>query len=249
LSHDVHIALIGDHDPAVTAHRAIPVALERAGSALGLPVLPTWIRTDAIPDDVAPMLSTFHGVWCVPASPYASMDGALRAIRFARECPLPYLGTCGGYQHALIEHARNVAGLDGADHAETNPDASILVIGALACPMVEQSERIRLAAGSRLRELVGAPEIVEEYHCRFGVNPEHRATLERTGLHAVAFGERDEVRAFERRDHPFFVLTAFQPERSALAGRDHGLIQAFVAAAHDRARSGAAPPAGASRRS
>src|SRR5205809_607084 len=80
-------------------------------------------------------LELFHGIWCVPGSPYRSMDGALRANRFARENGRPFLGTCGGFQHAIIESLRNVAGLKHADHAESNPDAKMPVIVRLACSL------------------------------------------------------------------------------------------------------------------
>ena len=112
------LALIGDHNPEVVAHRAIPLALELAQKNLSSVLQWDWIGTDAITD--APRQLAGHaGVWCVPASPYKSMDGALAAIRFARETKRPFLGTCGGFQHALIEFARNVIGVTGADHAET----------------------------------------------------------------------------------------------------------------------------------
>jgi len=79
-----------------------------------------------------------------PASPYTSMEGALDAIRYARESRRPFLGTCGGFQHAVIEYARNVCGLRDASHAETHPTAPILVVSPLSCPLVEQSEEIVL---------------------------------------------------------------------------------------------------------
>src|SRR4051812_17640415 len=120
----VRIALVGDFDPVVTAHRAIPEALALSARRLGVDAAPEWVRTDAI-DPAAPELAGVAGIWCVPASPYASTAGALAAIRFARESPLPFLGTCGGFQHAVLEYARNVLRLRDADHAETTPDAAV----------------------------------------------------------------------------------------------------------------------------
>lgn len=87
------IGLIGDFNEAVTAHRAIPVALRLAAELLGHAVDLEWLATDAMPD--AQGLARFDGLWCVPGSPYRDMDGALRAIRFARERRVPFLGTCG----------------------------------------------------------------------------------------------------------------------------------------------------------
>jgi CTP synthase (UTP-ammonia lyase) len=91
------IALIGDYQASVTAHQAIPLGLKLAGERLGIATRFEWIPTDEI--DGTARLAKFDGVWCVPASPYRSTAGALTAIRFARETQLPYLGTCGGFQH------------------------------------------------------------------------------------------------------------------------------------------------------
>ena len=129
------IALIGDRDDAVTAHRAIPKALALAAEATGVDLRPAWVATDGINADAD--LAGYDGFWCVPASPYRSMDGALRAIRFARTHDKPFLGTCGGFQHAVVEYARNVLGWADADHAETAPDAARAVIVPLACSLVE----------------------------------------------------------------------------------------------------------------
>ena len=139
----LQIALVGDYDPAVTAHQAIPPALALAATALGRPVEPRWVPTETITDSDS--LTAFDGVWCVPASPYRSMAGALRAIRFAREASRPFLGTCGGFQHAVLEYARTVLGWADADHGETARAGARLVIAPLACALVEVSNAIRLA--------------------------------------------------------------------------------------------------------
>ena len=104
------IALVGDFSPDVTAHRVIPRALELASQAEGVRVTWTWVSTASI-RDAARDLAGFAAVWVVPASPYASMAGALAAIRWARETKRPLFGSCGGFQHLLIEFARSHAGL------------------------------------------------------------------------------------------------------------------------------------------
>src|ERR1017187_3715784 len=113
----LHIALVGDQNPNVKAHVAIPKALALAADSIRSTVKETWINTTVLDHDPESHLRGFHGIWCVPGSPYASMEGALHAIRFARERKVPFLGTCGGSQHAVIEFARNVLGLSAADHA------------------------------------------------------------------------------------------------------------------------------------
>lgn len=227
----VTIALIGDHDPAVTAHRAIPLALALAGTAARLDVQPRWIHTATIPDPLGDFLSTFHGVWCVPASPYASMAGALRAIRYAREARIPFFGSCGGFQHAVLEYARNAVGRLAADHAETNPSAADAVVTPLSCALVERTGTIHLLADSRAAELCGARELHEEYHCSYGLNPVYEAELERSGLRVTGRDPGGEARVVELHEHPFYLATLFQPERAALRGEGHPLVAGFVAAA------------------
>lgn len=226
----VRLALIGDHDPAIVAHRAIPLALESAAQATGAAITWDWIGTDTLTD--APrQLAAYAGMWCVPGSPYRHMDGALAAIRFARETNRPFLGTCGGFQHALIEYSRNVAGLADADHAETNARATNLVVTPLACSLVGQHEDITFTPGSQLHRIFQGQSSREGYHCNYGVNPVFRTRLEAAGLHFTGFDHTGQIRALELPAHPFFIGTLFQPERSALVGRQHPLIQAFVSAA------------------
>ena len=221
------LALIGDYNPEVVAHRAIPLALELARKNTGITCGWDWFGTDTITD--APhQLAEYRGVWCVPGSPYRSMAGALAAIRFARESQRPFLGTCGGFQHALIEFARNVIGVTGADHAETNAAASDLVVTPLACSLVGQHGDITFTPGSQLHPLFGGRPAHEGYHCSYGPNPVYRARFEAAGLRFSGFDCEQQIRAMELPSHPFFIGTLFQPERSALQGRRHPLIEAFV---------------------
>jgi CTP synthase (UTP-ammonia lyase) len=227
----LRVGLIGDHDPAVTAHRAIPIALARAGEALGVGVELRWMHTSTIIDDA---LADCDALWCVPASPYASTDGALRGIRFAREHAIPFLGTCGGFQHAILEYARNVWGMHDAAHAEMDPEASNPVIVPLACSLVEARDRVRFVPGTRLAEIYGTPDAHEGYHCRYGLNATMRARLDSGPLQPSAFDDVGDVRAIELVGHPFFVATLFQPERRALADAPNPLVNAFVQAVFAR---------------
>lgn len=227
----VRIGLIGDHDPSVTAHRAIPRALALAGAALGTEVAVTWFGTDTLEDSARTALAGCHGIWCVPASPYRSEAGALRGIRHAREAKRPFLGTCGGFQHALLEYARNALGMREAAHAESDPHAREQIIAPLSCGLVEQSGVVNFAPGSLLARLHKAPGAIETYHCRYGLAPAYEAKLAGGPLRIIARDAGGEVRAVELTGHPFFVLTLYQPERAALEGRAHPLVNAFVAAA------------------
>ena len=233
------IGLVGDYRDTVIAHRAIPRALELARAATKIRVTWEWIRTDEIDPDSNPpalkrsrdTLARFAAIWAVPATPYASMEGALAAIRFARETGRPFLGTCGGFQHALIEIARNFCGVPAADHAETNPRGAELVVIPLACSLVERTGTIAFAPGSKLDGIFGGRTTTEGYHCSYGPNPAWHDRLAAAGLHFTGRDEAGEVRAGELTAHPFFIGTLFQPERSALRGDRHPLVTAFVRAA------------------
>lgn len=228
----LNIGLIGDFDASVTAHRAIPIALRLGGDQIGRVVEFDWLATDAMPD--ADGLARFDALWCVPGSPYRDMDAALRGIRFAREQRVPFLGTCGGFQHALIEIARHVLGWADAAHAETAPDALEPVVGALACALVEVSDEVALHPGSRIAAAYASATVTEGYHCRYGLNPAFADRLLAGPLRATAHDARHEVRAVELDDHPFFVCTLFQPERAALRGVVPPLVAALLAAAQAR---------------
>jgi len=227
----IRIGLIGDYHPDVTAHVAIPQAIALASRELTCSAETEWLPTRSLEHDTKQRLSGYDALWCVPASPYESMEGALRAIRFAREHAVPFLGTCGGSQHALIEYARHVLGLTEADHAESNPEAELPLIAPLACSLVEASATIFLKRDSRIAAIYGIVEIVEQYHCSFGLNPKYVSLFEQGNMHFTGHDIDGEVRVFELAGHPFFFGTLFQPERSALTGRVHPLIKAYLQAA------------------
>lgn len=223
------VGLVGDFDATVPAHEAIPGALAAAGAATGIDVQHEWVPTESIAS--AARMAAFDALCCAPASPYRNMDGALPAIRVAREGGVAFLRTCGGFQHALTEYARNALGWRGADHAESNPAATRAVVAPLACAQVETSEAVRLMPGSRIIAACGEPQAVEGCRCRQGLNPQFRAALLAGPLQATAFDDLGDVRAIELVDHRFFVATPFQPERAQLRQRRAPLIEAFVRAA------------------
>lgn len=224
----IRIALIGEYDPQVTAHQAIPVALGMATEHSGRDIQFQWLATDTINADTP--LDDFDGFWCVPASPYRDMDGALRAIRFAREQQRPFLGTCGGFQHAVLEFAHNVLGWSDAEHGETSPEATRALLTPLTCSLVEAVDSIHLVEGSLIAKAYENAEIREGYRCRYGVNPEFERELLKQQLHAVGHDSAGDLRAVELKDHPFFVATLFQPERAALTGILPPLVRALIEA-------------------
>jgi len=222
----ISVGLVGDYDQTVPAHQAIPLALQQSASGLGINLAFGWVPTNEVTS--TKRISSFSGLWCVPASPYRNMDGALLAIQFAREKHIPFLGTCGGFQHAVIEYARNVLGWKDAEHAETSPDALRAVITPLECSLVETRGTVRFSANSRIASAYQAPEAVEGYRCKYGLNPAFRSELLAGPLCASAVDENGDVRSIELTSHPFFIAALFQPERGAFAGKEVPLVTAFL---------------------
>ena len=224
------IALIGDYDATVPAHVAIPKAIELANATLGTDVAAEWIHTSELTGPVADHLHDHTGIWAIPASPYANMDGALAAIRFARETNRPFLGTCGGFQHALIEYVRNVLGHAEADNLESNPNTEMPLVAPLECALVEKSGDISFTEHSRLSEIFKGQTAHEGYRCSYGFNDDYRKLIDASPLNFTGFDPDGSPRAMELPDHPFFMATLFQPERAALRGESHPLVEAFVQA-------------------
>lgn len=225
------IAFIGDFNPEVLAHRAINESLELWRAGGGLPIEPLWMGTDTIlPGDEA-QFRRFSGFWCVPATPYCNTAGALWAIEFARTHGVPFLGTCGGFQHAILEYARNALGLAGAEHAELQPEAPFQLLHRMRCSLVEKSQIVLAGGRGRFAVISGAAGTDEGYHCNFGLNPAYEHLFQSGALEIVARSEDGDVRAIELRDHPFFFGTLYQPERRALRGELHPLVRAFFTAA------------------
>ena len=131
----------------------------------------------------------------------------------------------------LVEYARNVLGVEGAEHAETSPGADRLVVTPLSCSLGGEDHPVRLLPGTRAASLYGAGEVVEPYYCNYGLNPEYRPRLEQAGLLVSGIDEDGEVRVVELRDHPFFVATLYCFQVRSRPGEPHPLVAGLVAAA------------------
>jgi len=223
------IALVGDYSESIVAHRAIPIALKLSVEALNSDVAWEWLHSRTLQEPVDELLTPFSGVWCVPGSPYENMRGVLNAIRFARETKRPFLGTCGGFQHAVIEYAESIWKID-ATHAEVDPNAANPVIALLVCALREVRGGLHFEPDSRLRKIYGRDSANEEYHCSYGFNEQYLDRLQSGPLKIAARDDDGSVRAVELGGHPFFVGTLFQPERAALHDQTPPLVKAFVAA-------------------
>jgi len=222
------IAILGEYTPASAPQATTTVAIGHAQAPLGVAVEAAWISTAAIDER---LFERFDAVWIAPGSPYKDLDGTLWAIRRARETGVPCFGTCGGFQHMVLEYARNVLGFRDAQHAEYDPYASRLFVTQLACSLAGREMRLRFAAGSRVSAIYGALEATEEYYCDFGVNPEYVPLLGRGPLRITGADAEGEARVIELPGHPFFLGTLFVPQTRSTPERPHPLVSAFVEAA------------------
>jgi CTP synthase (UTP-ammonia lyase) len=233
----VRVAVVGDFDADKIAHQAIEACFRLAEDSASLPVEQVWMATQSLVPGNESAFRNFHGVWSAPGSPYRNTEGALWAITYARTTKTPFLGTCGGVQHALLEYVRNVLGLREANHAENNPETDFPLLRRMQCSLVAKSQKIVVVSGTRFGKLYGADSALEDYHCSYGLNPKFEHLFRRAPLEIVARSEDGGVRAVALRGHPFFIGTLFQPERKALTGVLHPVVDAFFAACADNAVS------------
>jgi CTP synthase (UTP-ammonia lyase) len=225
------IALVGHRSPSVAAHARLPHIIEALRRRDDLVLDPYWIASEDAHDG----LDGFDAVWMVPGSPYRDPEGALAAIRTAREHGVPFLGTCGGFQHAVLEIARDVCGIAGAGHAEYGGAEHDQVIVELHCSLVGHEGAIRYAPGSLMQRIMGVERSVERYHCSYGLDPRYVDTLTAHGVRFSGHDSDGAARALELQGHPFFLGTQFQPELAGDRTRAHPVIRAFATAAVERA--------------
>lgn len=227
------VALVGDRSPSVRAHVRIPALLDALAERDQLVLGAYWIPTQDVA--AADALVGFDAIWLVPGSPYRSEAGAISAVRTSRERGIPFLGTCAGFQHAVLEFARDVCGLSGVNHAENQPEADDLLIVPLACSLVGHEGVVDVERGSLAERVLGADRTVERYHCSYGPSPDYLDVLRAHGLRFSGVDEAGEVRIAELPDHPFFLATLFQPELAGDGTRPHPIVRALASAAVEHA--------------
>lgn len=221
------LALIGEFDPTFPPHVATVRAIDHSCSTLGIDIEGIWVSTDAIDET---LFDRYYGIWVAPGSPYKNMDRTLWAIRQARENRIPCLGTCGGFQHMIIEYARNVLRFNDAGHAEYDPYESNLFISQLVCPLAGREMQLMFSPGSRIAQIYGAMSAVEQYYCDFGVNPDHVSLLKSGPLKITGADAEGEIRVIELPDHPFYLGALFVPQARSTAERPHPLVTEFLKA-------------------
>jgi CTP synthase (UTP-ammonia lyase) len=233
------LALVGDRSASVGSHTRVPLLLDALAERDRLVLDAYWIPSEAAADEDA--VRGFDAVWVVPGSPYRSEAGALAAIRTARVAGIPFLGTCGGFQHALLEYARDVCGLTRVAHAENDPDADDFLIEPLACSLVGHEAVVSVEPGSLAQSVIGSERTVERYFCAYGPT-RHLDTLRAHGLRFSGYDEDGHVRIVELPGHPFFLASLFQPELSGDGSRPHPVVRALARAAVEHAARAAGQP-------
>lgn len=215
------LLLLGDYNEDFLTHRELSAVF---------PLLPAsiqarWVATDSAE---AAHTSEADALWVTPGSPYRNDEAVYQAIQAARSKGQPFLGTCGGFQYAAVEFARNVAGIDNAGHAETLLEGQTPVVQPLACSLVGQERQVKAVPGTRLHKACGGEAFTGFHWCNYGLAPGFVQQLESYGLSISAYAEDAGVEAFELQDHPFFVATLFQPQVGLLRGNPlHPLLQMF----------------------
>ncbi len=227
----VKIGIIGDFDPSKLSHSATNEALRHCAAYLSMDIKIQWLPTKDLEGDMDAEVPSFDAFWCSPGSPYTSYTGAINAIRFVRENDYPFLGTCGGFQHAVMEYARNISGFTEVTHAEYNPDASSFFIAPLSCSLAGETKKINLKEDSLVQKIYGIKETLERYNCSFGLNPSYQDALDQSGFHVTGTDDNGEVRILELPGNRFYIATLFQPQLSSTPENPHKLILAYLAAA------------------
>ncbi len=228
----IRVGVVGDYDPDNETHRATDAAFVHASAALGVPAMCTWTATEQLTGAGTRLLDPFDCLLIAPGSPYRSTDGALAAIRYAREGDVPVLGTCGGFQHMVLEVARDVLGHQDAGHAELDPGGKRLVITPLSCSLKGQTMPVTLLVGSVAATAYGRAQTSERYYCDFGLNPDYVADLAGAGLVVTGTGPQGEPRVVEMPACRFFVGTLFVPQAASGPSEPAPLVTALLAAAN-----------------
>jgi len=221
------IALLGEYTPTFPPHAATNAAIDHSLNLLGMDISRQWVSTADIDQQ---LFEYYSGLWIAPGSPYKSMEKTLWAIRYARENKIPCFGTCGGFQHMVIEYARNSLGFKDAQHAEYDPYASDLFISQLTCSLAGRKMQLNFMPGSQVAAIYGGLSAMEYYYCNFGVNPDFMGELKRGPLNVSGSDAEGEIRVIEHSDHPFYIGTLFVPQTCSTPEQPHPLVTAFLGA-------------------
>ncbi|KPM78054.1 CTP synthase [Pseudoalteromonas shioyasakiensis] len=249
---EVTIGMVGKYIELPDAYKSVNEALKHAGLKNRLTVNIEYVDSQDLESKGTELLSHLDAILVPGGFGGRGVEGKILAAKYARENKVPYLGICLGMQVALIEYARNVAGLEDANSTEFNAKSAHPVVGLitewqdadgnveirdeqsdLGGTMRLGAQKCHLTPGSKVSEVYGSDEIVERHRHRYEVNNHFVEQLEKAGLSFTGLSEDKKlVEIIENKDHPWFIAAQFHPEFTSTPRDGHPLFEGFVAAAH-----------------
>lgn len=249
---EVTIGMVGKYIELPDAYKSVNEALKHAGLKNRLTVNIEYVDSQDLESKGTELLSHLDAILVPGGFGGRGVEGKILAAKYARENKVPYLGICLGMQVALIEYARNVAGLEDANSTEFNAKSAHPVVGLitewqdadgnveirdeqsdLGGTMRLGAQKCHLTPGSKVSEVYGSDEIVERHRHRYEVNNHYVEQLEKAGLSFTGLSEDKKlVEIIENKDHPWFIAAQFHPEFTSTPRDGHPLFEGFVAAAH-----------------
>jgi len=252
---EVTIAIIGKYTVLKDAYKSLIEALVHGGLANHVRVRIEWIESEIFEkEDPSPWLESVHGILVPGGFGERGAEGKIAAARFARTHKVPYFGICFGMQMAVIEAARNLAGIADANSTEfgETPEPVVGLMtewargnalevrradGELGGTMRLGAYPARLATGSRIAEIYGSEEIAERHRHRYEVNIAYRDRLEAAGLRFAGTSPDGQLpETVEISDHPWYIGVQYHPELKSRPFEPHPLFASFIAAAVEQSR-------------
>jgi CTP synthase len=250
---EVNVAMVGKYVHHTDAYKSIAEALIHAGIKTRTKVNIHYFDSEDIGDDPSLMLSHIDAILVPGGFGERGIEGKIRTVQYARQSRTPYLGICLGMQVAVIEFARNMAGLTGAHSTEFDAQSPHPVIALItewkdASGLIEQrsetsdiggtmrlgGQACRLVEGSLAREVYGQPEVTERHRHRYEFNNEYLDTLVSKGMRVCGKSLDDKlVEVIEIPDHPWFLACQFHPEFTSTPRKGHPLFTGFISAARE----------------
>jgi len=252
---EVTIAIIGKYTVLKDAYKSLIEALVHGGLANHVRVRIEWIESEIFEkEDPSPWLESVHGILVPGGFGERGAEGKIAAARFARTHKVPYFGICFGMQMAVIEAARNLAGIADANSTEfgETPEPVVGLMtewargnalevrradGELGGTMRLGAYPARLTTGSRIAEIYGSEEIAERHRHRYEVNIAYRDRLEAAGLRFAGTSPDGQLpETVEISDHPWYIGVQYHPELKSRPFEPHPLFASFIAAAVEQSR-------------
>ena len=254
---EIVIGMVGKYIELPDAYKSVNEALKHGGLKNRLSVKIKYIDSQDLEVRGTDILKTVDGILVPGGFGERGIEGKILAAQYARENKVPYFGICLGMQVALIEFARNVAGLEGAHSTEFNPETKFPVVG-LITEWIDETGKVEertgssdlggtmrlgaqlchLKAGSKVREMYGSATIKERHRHRYEVNNNLLPKIEKAGLKVTGLSaDKKLVEIVENPNHPWFVAAQFHPEFTSTPRDGHALFEGFIKAAGENKKS------------